>query len=67
MGKILTHAKFSARVIKAGNSIGGPYYINDRFLSATDAGFQKSTSNSFVQTITIKNKNSLNNWLQQTT
>jgi TonB-linked SusC/RagA family outer membrane protein len=55
-GKTLTHAKVSASYVKVGNSGVDPYEINDRFVSATSAGFP-FLINSFVQTTSIADQN----------
>lgn len=55
-GKTLTHAKVSASYVKVGNSGVDPYDINDRFVSATSAGFP-FLINSFVQTTSIADQN----------
>jgi len=55
-GKALTHAKISASYVKVGNSGVDPYEINDRFVSATSAGFP-FLINSFVQTTSIADLN----------
>ena len=56
-GDVLTYAKLSASFVQVGNSIVGPYDINDRFVSAGSAGFPYSAINSFVQTTAIADKN----------
>lgn len=55
-GDILTYAKVSASLVRTGNKIIGPYSINDRFISATSAGFPYTNNNSFVQTLSITDK-----------
>lgn len=56
-GSVLTHAKISASVVKVGNDVIGPYGINDRFVSASSAGFPYANNNSFVQSTTITDSN----------
>ncbi len=56
-GDILTYAKVSASYVKVGNSIVGPYDINDRFVSASTAGFPYTAINSYVQTTSITSAN----------
>jgi len=56
-GEILTHAKVSASIVKVGNTVVGPYAINDRFISAAAAGFPYVNNNSFVQTLAIADAN----------
>ncbi len=55
-GKVLTYAKLSGNYVKVGNSVVGPYDINDRFVSASSAGFPYLI-NSFVQTTEIADSN----------
>lgn len=55
-GDVLTFAKLSASYVKVGNSVVGPYDINDRFVSATSAGFP-FLINSFAQTLSIADQN----------
>lgn len=52
-GNVLSYAKLSASIVKVGNDIIDPYDINDRFVSATGAGFPYTNNNSFVQTTSI--------------
>lgn len=52
-GDILTHAKLSASIVKVGNKVIGPYAINDRFVSATTAGFPYTNTGSFSQSTSI--------------
>lgn len=52
-GDVLTHAKVSASIVRTGNDIIDPYDINDRFVSATTAGFPYTNNNSFVQALAI--------------
>ena len=52
-GNVLTHAKLSASIVRVGNKIINPYDINDRFVSASSAGFPYTNNNSFVQTTAI--------------
>ncbi len=55
-GETLTFAKLSASLVKVGNSVVGPYDINDRFVSATSAGFP-FLINSFNQNTSIADQN----------
>lgn len=52
-GNVLNYLKLSASIVKVGNSVVNPYEINDRFESATSAGFPYSDLNSFVQNTAI--------------
>jgi len=52
-GNILTHAKLSASIVKVGNKVIGPYAINDRFVSASTAGFPYAGGGSYVQSTSI--------------
>jgi len=55
-GNVLSHAKFSASIVRTGNDGVGPYDINDRFISATGVGFPYAANNSFVQSAIITDK-----------
>ncbi|MND84062.1 TonB dependent receptor [compost metagenome] len=49
----MTHAKVSASIVKVGNKVIDPYDINDRFTSATTAGFPYSGGGSYTQSNSI--------------
>lgn len=56
-GDVLTHAKIAASIVKVGNKGISPYDINDRFVSASGAGFPYNDINSYAQTVSITNAN----------
>lgn len=56
-GNVLSHAKLSASIVQVGNKFIGPYGINDRFVSASGAGFPYANNNSFVQTTAVTDNN----------
>jgi TonB-linked SusC/RagA family outer membrane protein len=56
-GEIIDYMKLSASIVKVGNAVVNPYDINDRFGVATGAGFPYADVNSFVQNLSIADKN----------
>ncbi|SEP96543.1 SusC/RagA family TonB-linked outer membrane protein [Flavobacterium urocaniciphilum] len=59
-GDILNYMKVSASIVKVGNAVVSPYDINDRFGTATGAGFPYADINSFVQNLNITDRNLVN-------
>lgn len=56
-GGFIDYMKLSASIVKVGNADIDPYDINDRFGVAGGAGFPYANINSFVQNLSIADKN----------